>query len=208
MITPTTINFALDDITATIGETTQLTAHITATTNGEYMEINPGRIYFKVNGKILRDTTTGRILYADVSDNTATLDYSVPKTWNIDTEIEAVYTGNDELPQRTTNTVNPTITVPETSQPEFTVSDATATAGDEITITVDTKNMDNGKVVLKVNGKTVKAGDGKLYAKDEGDTITFTYAVPKTLKAGEYVIKAVYTSGTTKLEADAELNVE
>ncbi|RAP44284.1 MAG: hypothetical protein BZ136_08985, partial [Methanosphaera sp. rholeuAM74] len=122
--------------------------------------------------------------------------------------IEAVFTGNVEIPQVTSNTVNPTITTPEAQDTEFSVADTTATAGEEVTITVTTKNLDNGKVVLKVNGKTVKADDGKLYAKVSGDTVTFTYTVPKTLKAGDYTIKAVYTSGATKLEADGKLSVE
>ena len=207
IIRPITINFTLDDVTATIGETTQITAQITATTDGENMEVNTGRVYFKVNGKILRDTTNGRIIYADVSDNSATLDYNVPKTWNEDTTIEAVYTGGEELPQVTSNMVTPTIATPEAQETEFAVEEATATAGSEVIITVTTKNLDSGKVVLKVNGKTVKAVDGKLYTKVEGDSVTFTYIVPKTLKAGDYTIKAVYTSGAMKLEADANLVV-
>ena len=54
----------------------------------------------------------------------------------------------------------------------------------------------------------VRLNDGKLYTKVEGDTTTFTYTVPKTLKAGEYVIKAVYSSGTTRLEAESKLIIE
>ncbi|RAP44612.1 MAG: hypothetical protein BZ136_08700 [Methanosphaera sp. rholeuAM74] len=208
MIHASTLNFTLEDITATIGETTQLTAQITVTTDDTEIEVNTGRVYFKVNGKILRDAETGRIIYADVTENTATLDHKVPKTWNIDTEVTAVFTGNDDLPQKTSNTVNPTITTPETSETEFTVADTTATAGSEVTITVTTKNLGNGKVVLKVNGKTVKADDGKLYAKVTADMTSFTYMVPKTYKAGDYTITAVYTSGAARLEADAKLSVE
>ncbi|RAP43807.1 MAG: hypothetical protein BZ136_09345 [Methanosphaera sp. rholeuAM74] len=191
-------------MTATIGETTVLTATITTS---EETEVNTGRVYFKVNGKILRDTDTGRILYADVTDGTATLDYQVPKTWNEETTIEAVFSGNDELPQVTSNTVNPTIATPETHEAEFAVADVTDTAGSEVTITVTTKNLDDGKVVLKVNGKTVKVDDGKLYAKVTGDLVIFTYTVPKTLKAGDYVIKVVYTSGATKLGVEGRLVV-
>lgn len=54
----------------------------------------------------------------------------------------------------------------------------------------------------KVNGKTVKTDDGKLYAKVTGDSVTFTYIVSKTLKNGEYSIKAVYTAGTDKLKCE------
>jgi len=207
IIQASTLNFTLEPITATIGETAQITAQITLITDDTEMEVNDGRVYFKVNGKILRDVNTGRILYADVTDNTATLDYQVPKTWNEDTELEAVFTGNDEIPQKTSNTVNPTVTAPETSQSEFSVADTTATAGSEVTITVATKNLDAGKVVLKVNGKTVKADDGKLYAKVTADMTIFTYTVPKTYKTGDYTIKAVYTCGSTKLETEATLSL-
>ena len=71
-----------------------------------------------------------------------------------------------------------------------------------------TKNLDNGKVVLKVNDKTVKADDDKLYTKTTGDSLSHTYTLPKTSQHGDYVIKAVYTSGGTKLESDAVLKVE
>ncbi|RAP46146.1 MAG: hypothetical protein BZ136_07855, partial [Methanosphaera sp. rholeuAM74] len=207
IIRASTLNITLEPITATIGETTRITAQITLIEDDENIEVNSGRVYFKVNGKILRDSETGRILYADVSDNTATLDYNVPKTWNDETTIEAVFTGNVEIPQKTSNTVNPTIVTPETSETVFTVSDVTTKAGEEVTITVSTKNLDNGKVVLKINGRTVKASDDKLYAKVSGDTTTFTYVVPKTFKAGEYAIKAVYTSASAKLDAVGVLRV-
>ena len=116
--------------------------------------------------------------------------------------------GTNTNPKSESQTINPTPTTPETQEPIFIVEDVTANAGEDVTITLTTKNLDAGKVVLKVNGKTVKASDGKLYAKTSGETTTFTYIVPKTLKAGDYTIKAVYTSGTTKLEAESKLTVE
>ena len=67
---------------------------------------------------------------------------------------------------------------------------------------VTTKNLDSEKVVLKVNGKMVKADDSKLYAKVTGDATTFTYIVSKISKAGDYVIKVVYMFGATKLEVE------
>jgi len=199
----------IDEITANINETTTLTAHIIIATDNitSQININTGQVYFKANGKILRDTQTGKIIYADVTDNTATAEYQVPKSWNEETIIEAVYTGSDEIPTMTSQAINPTITQDETQETEFAVDDVTASAGEQVTITVTTKNLDAGKVVLKVNGKTIKADDGKLYAKTSGDTVTFTYSVPKTYKSGDYAIKAVYTGGATKLEADAKLTV-
>ena len=178
---------------------------LTATVTSE-VDVDTGRVHFKVDGKILRDTETGRILYVDVEDGVATTEYNLPKSWGNTTTIEAIYTGNGALGSSKSEAVNPTIITPETEEPEIIVSDATATEG-QATITVTTKNIDSGKIVLKVNGKTVKATDGKLYAKVTGDSVTFTYTVPKTMKAGDYVIKAVYSSGTTKLEGEATLTV-
>ena len=178
---------------------------LTATVTSE-VDVDTGRVHFKVDGKILRDST-GKILYVDVEDGVATTDYNLPKSWDNTTTIEAIYTGSGVIGSSKSEAINPTITVPETQEPEITVADATTTSGNEVTITVTTKNLDTGKVVLKVNGKTVKATDGKLYAKVTGDTLTFTYTPPKTMKADDYVIKAVYTGGTTKLEAEGTLTV-
>ena len=197
----------MEQLEYTIGENTTITANIQLV-DEVLTDINNGKVCFKVNGKVLRDETTGKVIYADITDGKATIENVDTTNWNENTTIQAVVTGNKDIPTTTSQTITPTITYPEQDEPEFTVADTTATAGSEVTITVTTKNLDAGKVVLKVNGKTAKAADGKLYAKTNGDTTTFTYTVPKTYKAGEYSIKAVYTSGTTKLEAESKLTVE
>jgi len=180
----------------TITGQTQITVHIE-----DYDQTNnTGQIYYKINGKILRDATTGKILYTQITDNTTTLEIPTPKTWNEDTTIQAIYIKKYNTPIES-QTINPTIT----TQQKLNINNIATTTGSEVTITVTTKNLDNGKVVLKVNGKTVKADDGKLYAKVIGNTVTFVYTIPKTLKAGDYTIKAVYTSGATKLEAESKL---
>ncbi|RAP44232.1 MAG: hypothetical protein BZ136_09045 [Methanosphaera sp. rholeuAM74] len=197
----------IEPLNVEIGQTVDINVAITE--DDRIIEtINDGRVYFKINGKIVRDDTTNKVVYVDVVEGKATLeDYTVPANWNNDTAIEAVYSGGS-IPKTSSDVVNPTVSVPGEDEPEFSVEDVTTTAGSEVTITVTTKNLDGGKVVLKVNGKTVKADDGKLYTKVESDTTTFTYTVPKTLKADEYIIKAVCTSGTTKLEAESKLIVE
>ncbi|RAP46091.1 MAG: hypothetical protein BZ136_07915, partial [Methanosphaera sp. rholeuAM74] len=191
----------------TIGETTTITANLCIVDDIQ-TDINDGKVCFKVNGKVLRDETTGKVIYADIENGTATIDNVNTSNWNNETTLQLIYTGSTNLTTRSSEVINPTINTPEEDTPEFSVADATAATGEEVTISVTTKNLDAGKVVLKVNGKTVKADDGKLYAKVTGETTTFTYTVPKTLKAGEYDIKAVYTGGTTKLEAESKLTVE
>ncbi|RAP45961.1 MAG: hypothetical protein BZ136_08030, partial [Methanosphaera sp. rholeuAM74] len=176
-------------------ENTVITATITSI-NG--LPINDGQVYFKVNGKILRDDTTKKVIYATVTEGLVTTPEVNTENWNNDTTIQAIFIKSTRYKDSESEAVNPTIT--DVEEPEFSVGDLTASAGSEVTITVTTKNLDAGKVVLKVNGKMVKASDAKLYAKVTGDTTTFTYTVPKTLKAGDYIIKAVYTSGATRLE--------
>ena len=204
-VTPQTL--VVDPITITLGQTADITARLTTEVE-TLTDINTGKVAFKVNGKILRDSTTGKVLYVDVENGVATLTGVTTNNWEEDTEISAIYLGSTSQYKLTSEVVNPTITQPEDQPQEFSLDDVTSTAGNEVTITVTTKNLDTGKVVLKVNGKTVKVGDGKLYAKTSDDSVTFTYTVPKTLKAGEYSIKAVYTSGTSKLEAESKLTVE
>ena len=182
------------------------TALLTATVTS-IVDVTSGCVYFKADGKILRDATTGKIIYATIGDSTATIIYDAPKTWNEDTKLEAVYMGSGVLTASTSQAVNPTMAESEEEHVLFNVSDATATAGEEVIITVTTKNLDAGKVVLKVNGKTVKAQDGRLYAKTSGETSTFTYTVPKTLKAGDYSIRAVYTSSTLRFDVTGRLVV-
>ena len=198
-------DITLNPITTEIISNTDLSAIVTI--NDE--KLDSGRVYFTFNGKILRDSVTGKILYADVNDGVAILTgVNVTKAWNENSQITAVYQANNQIPSFASEEVTPTITTPEDQPQEFTVSDATASSGEEVNITVTVKNVEDGKVVLKVNGKILKASDGKLYAKVTGDTITFTYNVPKTYKAGNYTIKAVYTSGATKLESESVLTIE
>ncbi|RAP46666.1 MAG: hypothetical protein BZ136_07370 [Methanosphaera sp. rholeuAM74] len=190
-------------------EVTSDATTITATVTDELENpINTGRVYFKVDGKVLRDPTTKRVLYIDVEDGSATTPELDTTSWSNQTSILAVYQKTATTLESTSEVVNPTISIPEADEPVFAVDDVTTQAGSEVTIMVNTKNLDSGKVVLKVNGKTVKSSDGKLYAKVIGDTTTFTYVLPKTLNVGEYSVKAVYTSGSTKLEADSKLIVE
>ncbi|RAP45860.1 MAG: hypothetical protein BZ136_08175 [Methanosphaera sp. rholeuAM74] len=174
-------------------------------------DINDGKVYFKVNGKILRDSSTGRILYASVTDGVASLEnYSIPRSWDNDTVIQAVFTGNAEYDSLKSNVTAIIVNEFNNSGGEvqsISVDSVSAGIGESISITVNVENIVDGKVVLKVNGKTVKSADGKLYAKVDGSTITFNYTVPKTLKAGQYEIKAVYTGASTKLDAEATLTV-
>jgi len=201
----------INPINVTIGEVATITAVIISDDS-----INDGKVYFKVNGKILRDSSTGKIFYVNVSDNNAVLsDYVVPSSWNNSTEISAVYTGGEVEGQLESVVVTPIVNVaevePEVGQeeaPTFSVEDVTGSAGETVTITINTNGLENGKVVVKVDGKTVKNSDGKLYVKVSGNITTITYTTSNTINDGEHTIKATYSKGATKLEAVGTLTIE
>lgn len=176
--------------------------------------LTSGKVYFKVNGKVLREDN-GRVLYADIMDGQAVIeDYTQTNTWNDATTVTALYTtANGEKISSNTENVQ-IITTPqvedESKEPAIVLSDVSAGVTETITYTVTVENLDDandGKVVLKINGKVVKTGDNKVYSHIEDGVATFTYTVPKTLKAGDYTIKAVYTNSNLKLEQTATLTI-
>ena len=64
---------------------------------------------------------------------------------------------------------------------------ATITDGDNI--------INTGKVVLKINGKTVKDANGKLiYAKVTNNQANITYTIPTSYKAKNYTLTATLIS--------------
>jgi len=196
----------VEPLTVTVGETTSITALVTASDDSV---VTDGKVYFKVNGKVLRGDDK-KVIYVDVADGSATITDISTDVWDEYTTIQAAYVGSDNFNKSTSEVANPEISTSTSGEPTLTVEDQEAVAGEEITIKVDLQNVDDlntGKVVLKVNGKTVKSSEGKLYAKVVDGSVTFTYAIPKTLKSGEYTIKAVYTNASTKLEADATLKI-
>ena len=207
---PEETTVVLDPISIKKGESVNISANITAEDI-----VDGGKVYFKINGKIMRDDE-GKIIYAEVTDGRAVIEnYNNTGVWNDKTTIQALYNGNQYFLSSNSEKITPSITQEESGSsggstpesPSISVDSVTASAGETISITVRLNNIDDGKVVLKVAGKTVKTADGKLYAKVDGNEITFTYTLPKTIKAGEHEIKAVY-SGSSKLEATSILTVE
>lgn len=84
------------------------------------------------------------------------------------------------------------------------------TAGQTATFTYTSDNTINtGKIVLKVNHKTVKDASGKvIYAKVVNGTVSVEYTLPESMKQKDYNITAVYMpSSGERLESNATLTV-
>ena len=185
-------------------DTTEFTANTNTTISAsiysgeEKMEsLNNGKVTFKVNGKTLKDTY-GKVIYAKVVNGTACIEnYEVPNDWaKEDTTIQAVYSGSTQVGKLTSNKTDITVTA---SEPEFTTESITAQKGDTITLTATItdgdKIINSGKVVFKVNGKTVKDTNGKvIYKKIQDNTVSVEYTIPESFKAKEYNITAVLIS--------------
>ena len=173
--------------------------------------INKGKVVFKVNGKTLKDST-GKVIYANIINGTATItNYKIPQSWAKNAIITATYAGSTQC-EKLTNETEIIITPPE---PTITTEDITTTANAQITITATIadgdKQIDSGKVVFKINGKTVKDENGKvIYAQVTNGIATITdYTIPATFKSGTYIITAIFTSPNydEKLQTNSTLTI-
>ncbi|MBQ6443933.1 MAG: hypothetical protein IJJ11_04535 [Methanosphaera sp.] len=194
------------------GETTTIKASIYYGNENEEeiaTNITKGKVTFKVNGKTLKDLETGKVIYAKVVNGTATIEnYLVPDTWDENTMIQAVYSGSSDVEKMTSEKTNITITP---KQLTLLTEDTTATTGSTVTLTatLSDNTINNGKIVFKINGKTVKDTNGKvIYAKVANGTVSVEYNLPANMKAGSYTITAVYVSSDyPKLEDNKTLTI-
>ena len=176
-------------------------------------DINGGKVVFKVNGKTLKDAN-GKVIYAKLVNGTATIpSYEIPTSWNKENvTITAVYSGTSKQDALRSEEAQITITQPE---PTITTDDIMTTTGQTVQLKAKVSIADNpintGKIVFKVNGKTVKDANGKvIYATvDETGEVCVNYTIPDTMKADYNNITAVFTSATYgKLQATATLSIQ
>ena len=165
--------------------------------NETMTDLSKGKVTFKVNGKTLKDAN-GKVIYAKIVNGTATIEnYVVPDDWAKEgTTIQAVYSGSTQCEKLTSEKTNITV---EKAAPTFTTESVTGAAGTTIqltaTITDGDKVINTGKVVFKINGKTVKDTNGKvIYAKIVNNQVIVNYTLPVDMKAKEYNITATFIS--------------
>ena len=193
----------VDDIQATAGEDMS----ISATFKDVYgNNVNGGKAIVKINGVTLKDEN-GKVIYVKVVDGVAQFDnIEIPEKWAGKTlDIQVVYSGTSKHDSMRYNT---TVTVEsQESSMEFTTKDITAHRKDTIELSVKVNAID-GKVVFKVNGKTVKDENGKVvYAKVVNGMATVNYTVPNTFKYQTYNVTATYIYKDERLEANTTLTI-
>ena len=173
--TSTTINNAI----ASIGETITLTANVTATDNST---INEGTIQFMVGNSNVGSPV-------NVSNGTATYNYTVPSNTSDGTIIKAIYIATDNYATSTSSDgvlsirEDVTVTVNNISANR----EGTAT----ITATVTDTNDDpvtSGNAQLYIDNVSV----GSLVNVDNNGELEFSYSIPNDASYGSHTIKVTY----------------
>ena len=169
-----------------------------------------GKIVFKINGKTVKDDN-GKVVYIKVENGMAELAHTFTQD-DIDknVSISASYSGSTNYASSTSDKAYIT---KEDNTAVMTLDDITAQAGQVITPTVSVKsngeNVNGGKVVFKINGKTIKDENGKvIYATLNDGVATCEYTLPATTKPKSYTIAAVLINDLfDRTEATATLTV-
>lgn len=188
------VTLTLDEVTLTPGKTTTLTARLV---DNEGNNLNVGKVVFKVNGKTVKDEN-GKVIYAKVVDGVASVDYLVDNALaDKNVTITAQYMGSSNYDKVT---VDEEVSVGK-KQVSMTIDDIPeVTVGSTVTIKANIVDSDNnpvngGKVVFKLNGKTLKDENGKvIYAKVINGIATIENYDLSSLKANTYQLQAVFTS--------------
>ena len=210
---PITI-ITLNPIKTVLDEETTIIANVTTLDNSP---VTGGKVAFKLNGKTIKDENS-KVIYANVVDGKASIPYTFTLD-NIQGNITAVYSGSTSYNGSRSEAIQAEIEQSQDEEPQLTgvatvyLEDIAATPGETITITATVKdgqvNIDEGKVVFKIAGKTVKDEKGKaIYVKVVDGKATLEYTIPTTYKVKDYTLKATYMSSIyDKTENESTLRV-
>ncbi len=198
----------VNDTTAQYGDTIELAAQVL---DEDGNIVTSGKVVFKLNGVSLK-YENGDVIYVDIGeDGYARLKYTITNNPKIYT-VTAVYSGDGYYitSRNTTATLNVTNRVVD-----MTVDSATGKSGDTVTLTATIKEddmtyTDNGVVVFKINGVTIRDDTGDSIKVEVKDGIaSYDYEIPVDMAGKDYNITAVYSNKNyDRAEANNTLTVE
>ena len=192
-----------------IGENITLIAKIT----DEYGNlVNGGNLVFKLNGKTLREdgsfNSTANPLKLKVENGFVRynlhLDMYLRNIKNVTASYSGSYIYESARAQEATvivgkrmtqlNVTTSTTTVKQNTNITFTVKIA------DITPNAENRTINTGRVIFKINGKTIKDDDGNIVFNDIiNNTATYTYHIPQGMASVDknntlrnYTVEAVY----------------
>ena len=187
--TTTTVNTP----TGKYNDTITITANVVDSNNNP---VNGGKVVFIVNGETICDSE-GNIIYANVENGVATINTTALRTWvNKYSTICAEYIGNDVYGDSTSeySTMNislrtPTVTI---------LTDKTSVkSGEKVLFIVQVRDgeklVNQGSVIFKLNGITLKDTTGNIYiVKVENGIAKLEYIIPDGFSAKNYTLTTVY----------------
>lgn len=209
--TPEKINIAnvtLTNENPICGDTTDIIATVIV----DDKPINEGTVIFRLNGKTIRNNNH-EVIYVDITDGKAILEnVPITGTWvEMETIVQAVFSGNDELEPIWTEKIIVTASKPK-AKLEITAP-SMAQIGDTITLSTSVTNenipINTGRVVFKLNGKTLKDAEGKaLYVNVVNGIATTKYTIPSKIKSKTYNLTAVFTdTAYERCEKETQITV-
>ncbi|WP_288652914.1 carboxypeptidase regulatory-like domain-containing protein, partial [uncultured Methanosphaera sp.] len=184
----------VDAVNGVIYEKVNLTAHITDV-NGN--NVTGGKVVFSINGVEVTDNN-GNVIYANVTGGVATITKEAPRVWHKEnTTIVATYLGNDAYDDSVSEKADVIITL-RTANIDVLTNGTKVKVGDTTSIIAhvyyNNTLVNEGKVIFKLNGKTLKDDDGNIiFVKVENGVAKLDYTITSIYSAKEYTLTAVFS---------------
>ena len=184
----------VDAVNGVIYEKVNLTAHITDV-NGN--NVTGGKVVFSINGVEVTDNN-GNVIYANVTGGVATITKEAPRVWyKENTTIVATYLGNDAYDDSVSEKADVIITL-RTANIDVLTNGTKVKVGDTTSIIAhvyyNNTLVNEGKVIFKLNGKTLKDDDGNIiFVKVENGVAKLDYTITSIYSAKEYTLTAVFS---------------
>ena len=187
-----------ENVRVQIGDTATLKAKVTAANN---KVLNTGVIRFYLNNTLLKDSNN-KIVEIQVKNGSAQVNYKPPYSWrNQNIRLVAEYLGTDEYIQ--SNSTKANLALPYRWAPLVVTTNQSTTKMDEtITFTAtikDTITVNDGVVIFKINGLTVKDKNGKdIQTKVVNNKASINFTIPDGWSAKAFKLTAVYANKNYK----------
>ncbi|MBQ6443127.1 MAG: hypothetical protein IJJ11_00440 [Methanosphaera sp.] len=184
-------NIILSPVFCSVKDTVAFTAHIL---DEDSNNVSSGKCVLKINGQTMKDEN-GKVIYNKVNNGISSFNVTLPATLVGIHNYTFVYSGSTAYNgSRATNTLiiyKRNYTVNLNITPNSTKRGCTI----NLTTTINTPNItiNGGKVILKLNGLTIKDENGTpIQLNVTNNNAEVLYTIPESLSIGEKTIKAVY----------------
>lgn len=170
--------------------------------------VNDGKIVFKINGRTLQ--SNNKTIYVPVKKGLATLNYKLPSNYSKNTyTLSATFSGTNNITgSKSTNSnikiLAPTLNITQVNASKSSYANITVKLTNNKTVL----NINDGFIILKINGKTIFDNKGKtvkVYVKN--GVASYRYKIPESYTVKNYKITAVYSNTIYRVEGTSILKI-